>query len=94
MSDTDPSITPDGIDEPTTHELLARLITRVECLTTTVDAAREDVRHARHAIAVIADGEMVRRQEMAMVVERLDTLDAEGCSARRVLHRGGNGGAE
>jgi hypothetical protein len=94
-----PSITPDGIDEPTTHELLAQLICRVESLTAVVEATHEavvqvrsEVSHVRHAVAVVADGELDRRRSQQMLVERMDVLESEGC-ARRRLH-GGNGAAE
>lgn len=93
MADTDPSTTPDGIDGPTTHEMLAQLITRVEQLTETVEAGREDLRHVRHAIALIADGELARRQQISMLSERIDTIEREGCAVQRVRHHGGNGGA-
>lgn len=56
-----------------------------------LESIASDVRLARHALAVAADDVLERRQDVLRVEERLDRLQAKGCSLGRTLHGRGNG---
>jgi hypothetical protein len=67
------------------------LVLHVQDLRGAVAALTEDVRAVRHAVAVVADGELERRQRLDALDSRLDVLEVDGCARGRVLHGRGNG---
>lgn len=94
--DTDPC--PTAVEherpEPSLTQVLDRVEAQSSALAEAIDLVRlclDEVRHARHAIAVVADDVLERRAEVSRLVERLDLLDADGCGRYRAHHGGGNG---
>lgn len=95
MSDS-PSVTPDGIDSATTHELLAQLIAKVDGLRESVDGLRLDNDKA-HAVMqanldLVVIDEKERNTRMASLEDKVTRLqDGLRRSNGRLRALGDNG---